>query len=109
MRDWWNQGVHDKSLITYCFLVRCSIPACFWGLALVSSWQANIHEMMRRIPTIATADNKDNHGDGDDKEGIITYFDTIDAKLTMYETLLHEAPMLFPEQIGVVLDILSFL
>jgi hypothetical protein len=26
MREWWNHGVHEKSLCTYCFLVRCSIP-----------------------------------------------------------------------------------
>jgi hypothetical protein len=26
MRDWRNHGVHEKSLSTYCFLVRCSIP-----------------------------------------------------------------------------------
>ena len=33
----------------YCFLVRCSIPACFSGLEQVSSWQANIKEMLRSI------------------------------------------------------------
>jgi hypothetical protein len=29
MRDWWNHGVHEKSLKTYYFfLVNCSIPNC---------------------------------------------------------------------------------
>jgi hypothetical protein len=37
MRDWWNQGVHEKSLSTYCFLVQYSIPDCL-GLVLVRSW-----------------------------------------------------------------------
>ena len=31
MRDWWNRGVHDKSLCTFCFLVRCSIPERLFG------------------------------------------------------------------------------
>jgi hypothetical protein len=26
MRDWWNQGVHERSLSTYSFLVKCNIP-----------------------------------------------------------------------------------
>ncbi len=29
MRDWWNHGVHERSLSalsTYCFLVQCNIP-----------------------------------------------------------------------------------
>ena len=45
--------------------------------------------------------------------GLNLYFDTIDAKLTMYENLLNEAPVLFPEQFGldhgIVLNILSFM
>jgi hypothetical protein len=42
MQDWWNQGVHEKSLNIYCFLVQDSIPA----------QQVNIHEMLNSIPTI---------------------------------------------------------
>ncbi len=46
-------------------------------------------------------------------EGMNAYFDTINAKRTVYENLLNEAPMLFQEQFGLVhgtvLDILSFL
>jgi hypothetical protein len=26
MQDWWNHGVRERSLSTYCFLVRCNIP-----------------------------------------------------------------------------------
>ncbi len=41
------------------------------------------------------------------------YFDTIDAKISMYENLLIEADVLFPEQFdlvhGIVLNILSFM
>jgi hypothetical protein len=100
MWGWWNQGVHEKSLSTYCFLVRCSIPARFSGLALVSSWQANIHDMLRRIPTVSA-------------EVLNVYFDTIESKLTAYENLLNEAPTLIPEQFGlddgIFLNVLSFL
>ena len=42
-------GCTKKSLNRYCFLVQCSIPACFSGLEQVSSWQANIKEMLRSI------------------------------------------------------------
>ena len=70
------------------------------GLAKMSSWQVNIHEMLRIIPSISTENMKE-------------YFDTIDAKLTVYENLLNEASMLFPEQFGldhgIILNILSFL
>jgi hypothetical protein len=111
MQDWWNQRVHERCLGTYCFLVRCSIPERFSGLALVTSWQANIHEMLRSIPTVSAPDDDDDGEDGD--EGMNAYFDTIDAKLTEYENLLDEAPTFFPEQFGldhgIVLEILSFL
>ncbi len=100
LQVWWNRGVHEMSLCTYCFLVRCSIPERFVDLALVSSWQVNIHEMLRGIPTI-------------DTRALDAYFDSIDFKVSAYENLLSAAPTLFPEQFGVnyysVLNILSFL
>ena len=69
------------------------------GLAQVSRWQVNIHHMLRDIPTISSPAND--------------HFDTIDTKLTIYENLLNEAPMLFPRRLGlnddIVLNILSFL
>jgi hypothetical protein len=86
MQVWWNQGVHVKSLSTYCFLVRCSIPACFLGLALVSSWQVKTYDMLRSIPTVST-------------EGMNAYNNTINAKLTVYGNLLNEAPIVL-EQFG---------
>lgn len=112
MRDWWNQGVHKSSLSTYCFLVRCSIPKRFAGLAEISSWQANINGMLRSIPTVFVHP--------DDTEDDIFYdvdqnalFNSIDSKLTEYTNLLDAATTLFPEQIGLddgtVLNILSFL
>jgi hypothetical protein len=100
MQEWWNQGVHERCLSTYSFLVRCDIPARIVGLALVSSWQATIHDMLRIIPTISN-------------EGRNAHFDAIDAKLTMYENLLNEASVLFPDRLGldegIVLTIVSFL
>jgi hypothetical protein len=52
MQGWWNQGVHEKSLNTYRFLVQDSITARFLGLALISRWQVNIIEILRSMPTI---------------------------------------------------------
>ncbi len=97
MRGWWNQGLHERCLSTYCFLVRCSIPARFSGLALVSSWRANIDSMLRNIPTIAATNLK-------------AHFDAIDARLNIYENM-SEAPMLIELVIqndDIVQRVLSF-
>ena len=126
MREWWNRGVGKKSLRAYCFLVRCDIPARFVGISKISSWQATIHDMLRIIPAIAAVDDDDNNDDGDDddddsdadndninEESMNAHFDAIDARLTMYENLLNEAPTLFPDHLGldegIVLTVLSFL
>jgi hypothetical protein len=45
MCDWWNQGLHEKSLSTYCFLVKSNIPDQL-GLVQVKRWQANIYIML---------------------------------------------------------------
>ena len=63
MRGWWTWGVHEKSLNTHCFLVLCSVPQRL-GQVLVMSWQANIHEMLRLIPTLSN-------------EGLSAYFDSM--------------------------------
>jgi hypothetical protein len=98
MRDWRNQGRHEKSLNTYCFLVQCRTPERMLGLTLVSSWQVNIYNMPRSIPSTST-------------EGLNAYFDTIDCKLTYYESL-RELFMLLVLGIpndDIVLHVLSFL
>ena len=82
MREWWNKGLDEKSLTTYNFLVKCRVPERVSGLVRVSSWQANINDMLSRIPTI-TATNND--GDVHNDKGMNAYFDSIDAKLTVYE------------------------
>jgi hypothetical protein len=92
MREWWNQGVHEKSLSTHCFLVRCSIPERILGLALVSSWKINIYNTLKFIPTIAT-------------EGMNAYFDTMDSKRSACENLLNEAHVFFQEHFGLNNDI----
>ncbi len=97
MSGWWNQGLHEKSLTTYCFMTRCNIPERF-GLVLVESWQANIYSMLRSIPTISA-------------ECLDVYFDTIDTKLTEYENL-SAAPTLFELAIpnnDIVIRVLSFI
>jgi hypothetical protein len=118
MWDWWNRGVGKKSLRTYCFLVRCRIPARFAGLALVSSWQATINNMLRIIPDIVEVNDYDFENflapdEEDDEEAMNAHFDAIDARLTMYENLLNDLPTLFPDQLGlvegIVLTVLSFL
>ncbi len=96
MRDWWNQGVHEKSLRMYCFLVRCGIPARL-GLVEVRSWRANIYSMLGPIPTISV-------------EGLNAYLDTIDVKLSFYESLseVPEIMGLAIPNIDIVLRVLSF-
>jgi hypothetical protein len=73
MRDWWHQGLHEKSLSTYCFLVQYDIPKRS-GLVRARKWRANIYDKLRSIPTISA-------------EGVHDYFNTIDVKLTVYENL----------------------
>ena len=79
MWDWWNHGVNKASLITYCFLARCNIPARV-GLVQARKWKVNIHEMLLRIPSILHKD-------------LSAYFDSIDSKLSIYDNL-KDAPML---------------
>ena len=124
MRNWWNQGRHEKSLRTYCFLVRCDIPARCSGLTPVKSWQVNINDMLRSIPTISAVDSYNNDEDADEDtdedtdddgdedeneedliyedkdESLTAHFDAIDARLAVYENL-REAPKL----LGLIIQI----
>ena len=124
MQVWWNQGVHVRCLSTYCFLVQCSIPARFLGLTPLKSWQANIYDMLRSIPTISAVDSYNNDEDADEDtdedtdddgdedeneedliyedkdESLTAHFDAIDARLAVYENL-REAPKL----LGLIIQI----
>ena len=81
IRDWWDHGIHEKSLSTYNFFVRCSLPRRL-GFVRPMKWRANIHEMLRRIPTISS------------KKGLKSYYISIDSKLSVYEDLyVADAPM----------------
>jgi hypothetical protein len=73
MKYWWNQGVHEKCLSTYCFLVRDKIPMRVRKLTQ-NRWHINIHHMLQRIPSIAEDD-------------LHLYFDSISKKLQLYNTL----------------------
>ncbi len=52
MKYWWNQGVHEKCLSTYCFLVGDNIPMKVRNLTQ-NRWHINIHNMLQSIPSIA--------------------------------------------------------
>ncbi len=100
MRDWWKQGLHEQCLDTHRYLVRRNIPERLTGLPKIRSWQATIHAMLRITRTVHARQMKE-------------HFDTIDAKLTVFEKLWNEAPTWFPEQFvfddGIVQNILSYL
>ncbi len=50
----WNHSIHEWSLRTYCFLVRCIIPERL-GLVLVRDRHRPIFtKKLRRIPTVST-------------------------------------------------------
>jgi hypothetical protein len=74
MRHWWNNGLHEKCLSTYCFFVRCNIPVRV-GLVRSTTFQTNIQRMLERIPSISS-------------EGLNTHFCSIDSKLSAYEAKL---------------------
>ena len=65
-----ESGHTEKSLGTYRFLVRCSIPERLSGLAKIRSWQVNIHDMLGSIPAVFA-------------EGMDAYFDTIDYTIVI--------------------------
>ena len=71
MWHWWNKGVHEKCLRTYCFLVRFNILERL-GLVLSATLQTSIHGMLERIPFIS-------------KNGLNSYFRSIDSKLSAYK------------------------
>jgi len=84
MRDWWNHGVHERSPSTYCFFVQCNIPGRV-GLLQATKWQFNVHEMLRRIPSVTIED-------------LSAYFEYINFKLSVYENL-KDVPMLLERAI----------
>ena len=101
MQEWWNSGVHERSLPTFMFLVRRSIPRRFPGISMISSAKILIHEKLGRIPTV----------DGD---SLAAYFDTIHSEISAYEIFMLQSSTMFPNQFGLdyyclVLNILSFL
>jgi hypothetical protein len=73
MKYWWNQGVHEKCLSTYCFLVRDNIPMRVRNITQNRRY-INIHNMLERIPSIA-------------EDNLHLYFDLISKKLQLYSTL----------------------
>jgi hypothetical protein len=81
MQNWWNSGIHEKCLSTYCFLVKCDIPSHLDLLLQPMKWQTIIHEMLQQIPLISNKREK-------------SYFDAIDAKLKNYELLRYAFPLL---------------
>lgn len=86
LQDLWNHGVSEHSLMTFSFLASRNIPERL-GMLKEWTWKANVHDMLKRIPSIirymVTSSRLDNH------------FDYIDSKLEHYEWLENEvAPLL---------------
>jgi hypothetical protein len=73
MRHWWNNGVHEKCLSTYCFFVPCNIPKRVYRVS--ATLQTSIHGMLERIPSIS-------------RESLNAHFDSINSKLSAYEAKL---------------------
>jgi hypothetical protein len=73
IRDWWDNGTSERSLKTYNFLIRCKVPVRLEQL-IIGQWQANIHDMIRGIPSIGV-------------RALGDYLNTIDSQLVVYETL----------------------
>ncbi len=97
MRHWWNSGVHEKCLSTYCLLVQFNIPERL-GLVRSTTLQTNIHGILERIPSISP-------------EGLNAHFCSIDTKLSAYKntTLLELAiwKTKFMEQIDGNINLLT--
>jgi hypothetical protein len=79
MLVWWNHGVHEKCLITYCFFIQCNIPE-HMGQVQSTTLQTKILGILNGTPSITP-------------KGINAYFCSIDSKLFIYKysTLLELA------------------
>jgi hypothetical protein len=77
MKYWWNQGVHEKCLSTYCFLVEDKISMRVRNLTQ-NRWYINIHNMLERIPSIA-------------EDNLHLYFDSI-SKHSLAHGLEEQGP-----------------
>ena len=77
MLNWWNGGIHKKSTRTYCFFVKHKIPQRLEVLRPLNWQQADIYDMLNRIPSISNICLESN------------YFETIHRKLQLYESLMH--------------------
>jgi hypothetical protein len=84
MQGWWNNGIHAKCLSTYCFFVRCNIPERL-GLVSPRKWRSDIHDRLRRIPSISP-------------KGLDSNFHSIDSKLSVYNEL-KDAPALLDQKL----------
>ena len=97
MRGWWNSGVHEKCLSTYCFLVQFNIPGRV-SLVRSTTWQTNIRGMIGRIPSISP-------------KGLDAHFDSINSELSAYKgsTTLELAiwKLKIEEQTDGVIDVLD--
>ena len=84
MRDWWNHGVHEKCLSTYCLLVHFNILQRV-HLVRARMWQTNIHGILMHIPSICA---------GLSRNCLDLYFDSIDSKLSVYKNLNDASTLL---------------
>jgi hypothetical protein len=73
MRGWRNQS-DRKKFYFHLFLVNRNIPERL-GLVQVESWRASIYKMLGHVPPVS------------EKNRLDAYFDTINSKLTVYESL----------------------
>ena len=92
MRDWWNHGIHEKSLSTYCFLVKFNIPKRM-DLLRIYEWQINIHGLLTRIPHLSS-ETRITYSPYTVHNDMISCFDSIDSKIAHYEHNLEDTPML---------------
>lgn len=49
-RDWWNHGISEHALYAYGILVQSNIPEQM-GIFQVRTWQMNIFDMLKCIPS----------------------------------------------------------
>jgi hypothetical protein len=85
---WWNHGLSVVSLCTYCFLAQFNIPARLEQIK-VGLWKNNIHDMLRRIPTMILSNEQEFKHERENE-----YLESIDSLLINYEYLQHSLAVL---------------
>lgn len=90
MREWWDYGRANSSLLTHEFLIRCEVPERF-DMIRVDTWQHNICSMLKELPVLDSSSCYLSH---DDRKKFQDHLEDIDSELAFYEACFGASSLL---------------